>query len=122
MLLSLAFVFSPSTHLTNRRLRRPAVLRCDGRYESTVLQWPLAGHYLPAFDADSTKTIAAIARGPVYAYDQIERALDDLSTGGCDAFMKLAPITARFDFSPWVRCVWRSPIGSSRKWCSPTGA
>ena len=30
----------------------------------------------------------------VYAYDQIEQALDDLSSGGCDAFMKLAPVTA----------------------------
>jgi ABC-type amino acid transport substrate-binding protein len=30
----------------------------------------------------------------VYAYDEIETALDDLSTGGCDAFMKLAPVTA----------------------------
>jgi len=29
----------------------------------------------------------------VYAYDQIETALDDLSSGGCDAFMKLAPVT-----------------------------
>jgi ABC-type amino acid transport substrate-binding protein len=29
----------------------------------------------------------------VYAYDAIETALDDLSTGGCDAFMKLAPVT-----------------------------
>ena len=33
------------------------------------------------------------ARVRVYAYDQIETALDDLSTGGCDAFMKLAPVT-----------------------------
>ncbi len=32
------------------------------------------------------------ARVRVYAYDEIERALDDLSTGGCDAFMKLAPV------------------------------
>jgi polar amino acid transport system substrate-binding protein len=36
------------------------------------------------------------ARVRVYAYDQIENALDDLSTGGCDAFMKLAPVTAWF--------------------------
>jgi polar amino acid transport system substrate-binding protein len=36
------------------------------------------------------------ARVRVYAYDQIETALDDLSTGGCDAFMKLAPVTAWF--------------------------
>ncbi len=34
------------------------------------------------------------ARVRVYAYDEIETALDDLSTGGCDAFMKLAPVTA----------------------------
>ena len=34
------------------------------------------------------------ARVRVYAYDQIEQALDDLSSGGCDAFMKLAPVTA----------------------------
>ncbi|MGO8914282.1 MAG: ABC transporter substrate-binding protein [Stellaceae bacterium] len=33
------------------------------------------------------------ARVRVYAYDEIETALDDLSTGGCDAFMKLAPVT-----------------------------
>jgi polar amino acid transport system substrate-binding protein len=32
----------------------------------------------------------------VYAYDEIERALGDLSTGGCDAFMKLAPVTEWF--------------------------
>jgi hypothetical protein len=29
-----------------------------------------------------------------YAYDEIEKALDDLMNGGCDAFMKLAPVTA----------------------------
>ena len=33
------------------------------------------------------------ARVRVYAYDAIEQALDDLSSGGCDAFMKLAPVT-----------------------------
>jgi polar amino acid transport system substrate-binding protein len=32
----------------------------------------------------------------VYAYDEIETALDGLSTGGCDAFMKLAPVTEWF--------------------------
>jgi polar amino acid transport system substrate-binding protein len=36
------------------------------------------------------------ARVRVYAYKEIEQALDDLSTGGCDAFMKLAPVTAWF--------------------------
>jgi polar amino acid transport system substrate-binding protein len=34
------------------------------------------------------------ARVRVYAYHEIEQALDDLSSGGCDAFMKLAPVTA----------------------------
>ena len=33
------------------------------------------------------------ARVRVYAYDEIEKALGDLSTGGCDVFMKLAPVT-----------------------------
>ena len=36
------------------------------------------------------------ARVRVYAYDEIERALDDLSSGGCDAFMKLAPVAEWF--------------------------
>ena len=36
------------------------------------------------------------ARVRVYAYDEIETALDDISSGGCDAFMKLAPVTAWF--------------------------
>lgn len=36
------------------------------------------------------------ARVRVYAYDEIEKALDDLSTGGCDAFMKLAPVVQWF--------------------------
>jgi ABC-type amino acid transport substrate-binding protein len=36
------------------------------------------------------------ARVRVYAYDEIEKALDDLLTGGCDAFMKLAPVTEWF--------------------------
>ena len=34
------------------------------------------------------------ARVRVYAYHEIEKALGGLSTGGCDAFMKLAPVTA----------------------------
>jgi polar amino acid transport system substrate-binding protein len=34
------------------------------------------------------------ARVRVYAYHKIEQALDELSSGGCDAFMKLAPVTA----------------------------
>jgi polar amino acid transport system substrate-binding protein len=32
----------------------------------------------------------------VYAYNEIEQALDDLSSGGCDAFMKLAPVMEWF--------------------------
>jgi polar amino acid transport system substrate-binding protein len=32
------------------------------------------------------------ARVRVYPYDEIAQALDDLSSGGCDAFMKLAPV------------------------------
>jgi ABC-type amino acid transport substrate-binding protein len=36
------------------------------------------------------------ARVRVYAYDEIGNALDDLSTGGCDVFMKLAPVTEWF--------------------------
>jgi ABC-type amino acid transport substrate-binding protein len=36
------------------------------------------------------------ARVRVYAYDEIEQALADLSNGGCDAFMKLAPVTEWF--------------------------
>jgi ABC-type amino acid transport substrate-binding protein len=33
------------------------------------------------------------ARVRAYAYSEIETALGDLSTGGCDGFMKLAPVT-----------------------------
>jgi polar amino acid transport system substrate-binding protein len=36
------------------------------------------------------------ARVRVYAYHEIEKALHDLTSGGCDAFMKLAPVTAWF--------------------------
>ena len=34
-----------------------------------------------------------VARVKVYAYSEIEQALSDLSTGRCDVFMKLAPVT-----------------------------
>jgi len=34
------------------------------------------------------------ARVKVYAYSEIEQALADLSSGGCDVFMKLAPVTS----------------------------
>ena len=46
--------------------------------------------------ADSLVAEGRAARVRVYAYDEIEKALDDLSTGGCDAFMKLAPVTTWF--------------------------
>ncbi len=36
------------------------------------------------------------ARVRVYAYNEIATALDELSSGGCDAFMKLAPVTEWF--------------------------
>jgi polar amino acid transport system substrate-binding protein len=43
--------------------------------------------------ADKLVAEGRAARVQVYAYDQIERALDDLATGVCDVFMKLAPVT-----------------------------
>jgi polar amino acid transport system substrate-binding protein len=46
--------------------------------------------------ADKLVAEGRAARVRVYAYDQIEQALADLSSGGCDAFMKLAPVTAWF--------------------------
>jgi ABC-type amino acid transport substrate-binding protein len=46
--------------------------------------------------ADRLVAEHAAARVRVYAYDQIEEALDDLSTGGCDVFMKLAPVAEWF--------------------------
>ena len=46
--------------------------------------------------ADKVVAEGRAARVRVYAYDEIEKALGDLSTGGCDAFMKLAPVTHWF--------------------------
>lgn len=46
--------------------------------------------------ADRLVAEGRAARVRVYAYDQIETALGDLSSGGCDAFMKLAPVTRWF--------------------------
>lgn len=46
--------------------------------------------------ADRLVAEGRAARVRVYAYDQIETALADLSTGACDAFMKLAPVTHWF--------------------------
>ena len=43
--------------------------------------------------ADRLVAEGRAARVRVYAYDDIGKALDDLSGGGCDAFMKLAPVT-----------------------------
>jgi polar amino acid transport system substrate-binding protein len=42
--------------------------------------------------ADKLVAEGRAARVRVYAYDEIETALGDLSSGGCDAFMKLAPV------------------------------
>jgi polar amino acid transport system substrate-binding protein len=36
------------------------------------------------------------ARVRVYVYDEIEKALNDLTSGSCDAFMKLGPVTSWF--------------------------
>ncbi len=46
--------------------------------------------------ADRLVAEGRAARVRVYAYDQIGTALGDLSSGGCDAFMKLAPVTHWF--------------------------
>jgi len=46
--------------------------------------------------ADKLLAEGRAARVRVYAYDEIETALGDLSSGGCDAFMKLAPVTHWF--------------------------
>ena len=46
--------------------------------------------------ADSLVAEERAAGVRVYAYDQIEKALDDLTSGCCDVFMKLAPVTAWF--------------------------
>jgi ABC-type amino acid transport substrate-binding protein len=46
--------------------------------------------------ADKLVAEGRAARVRVYAYDEIEQALGDLSGGGCDAFMKLAPVTHWF--------------------------
>ena len=42
--------------------------------------------------ADRLVAEGRAARVRVYPYDAINTALDDLSNGGCDAFMKLAPV------------------------------
>jgi polar amino acid transport system substrate-binding protein len=44
--------------------------------------------------ADRLVAEGKAARVKVYAYGEIEQALADLTTGGCDALMKLAPVTA----------------------------
>ena len=36
------------------------------------------------------------ARVRVYVYDEIEKGLNDLTSGSCDAFMKLGPVTSWF--------------------------
>ena len=46
--------------------------------------------------ADRLVAEGKAARVRIYAYSEIEQALGDLSNGGCDVFMKLAPVTAWF--------------------------
>jgi len=46
--------------------------------------------------ADKLVAEGRAARVRVYAYNEIEKALADLTSGGCDAFMKLAPVTSWF--------------------------
>ena len=61
--------------------------------------------------ADKLVAEHSAARVRVYAYDQIEMALDDLSIGGCDVFMKLAPV------AEWLvrdRPQLNSPVTKSR--------
>src|SRR5215831_6175984 len=60
--------------------------------------------------ADSLVSAHRAAGVRVYAYDQIEKALDDLTSGCCDAFMKLAPVTAWFARDrPGLRVVETGP-------------
>ena len=61
----------------------------------------LDGHVIGVQHGNTSEPVAdklvaehRAARVRVYAYHAIEQALDDLSSGGCDAFMKLAPVTA----------------------------
>ncbi len=42
--------------------------------------------------ADRLVADGKAARVRVYGYGEIRAALNDLTTGGCDAFMKLAPV------------------------------
>jgi hypothetical protein len=55
----------------------------------------LKGLVIGVREGNTSESIAEklVAEG---AADQIERALDDLSTSGCDAFMKLARVTRWF--------------------------
>ena len=46
--------------------------------------------------ADKLVAEGRAGRVRVYAYNEIEIALSELSNGGCDAFMKLAPVTHWF--------------------------
>ncbi len=46
--------------------------------------------------ADKLVAEGRAGRVQVYAYNEIETALSHLSNGGCDAFMKLAPVTHWF--------------------------
>ena len=51
---------------------------------------------IPANRLPIGSSLNIVPPGSVYAYDAIEMALGDLSSGGCDVFMKLAPVTEWF--------------------------
>jgi polar amino acid transport system substrate-binding protein len=74
-----------------------------GRYPNVHGIGDLAGLIIGVQQGNTSQPVAnrlvaehRAASVRVYAYDEIGRALDDLSTGGCDVFMKLAPVTQWF--------------------------
>jgi polar amino acid transport system substrate-binding protein len=75
------------------RTRHPKVRSIDD-LEGLVIGVQKGNTSQPVADKLVAQKRAANVR--VYAYDEIEKALADLSTGGCDAFMKLAPVTHWF--------------------------
>lgn len=70
----------PSKCALDRRSWRAHDRPTEGQHQSAVADRPVA----------EDKAV----RVKVYAYGENEQALADLTTGGCDAFMKLAPVTA----------------------------
>jgi len=67
--------------------------------------------------ADRLVAEGKAARVKVYALGEIEQALADLTTGGCDALMKLAPVTAwlvRDVLASWIPCSNLSRVSEGR--------